>query len=49
MGALFGELKRSKVFHVAAVYAVVAWPLIQIGDVILLRMICFGGLSARSR
>ncbi len=49
MGSLFQELKRRNVFSVAAVYAVVAWLLIQIADVILLRMICYGGLSACSR
>ncbi len=49
MGSLFQELRRQKVFSVAAVYAVVAWLLIQIADVILLRMICFGVLSACSR
>ena len=49
MGSLFQELQRRKVFSVAAVYAVVAWLLIQIDDVILLRMICFGGLPACSR
>ncbi len=49
MGKLFEELKRRKVFSVAAVYAVVAWLLIQIADVILLRMTCFGGLSTCSR
>ncbi len=35
MGKLFEELKRRKVFRVAAVYAVVAWVLIQISDVVL--------------
>ncbi len=30
MGKLFEELKRRKVFRIAAVYAVVAWLLIQI-------------------
>ncbi len=35
MGKLFEELKRRKVFRVAAVYAVVAWLLIQIADVVL--------------
>jgi hypothetical protein len=30
MGKLFEELKRRKVFRVAAVYAVVAWLLIQV-------------------
>lgn len=32
---LFDELKRRKVFRVAAVYAVVAWLLIQVADVVL--------------
>ena len=35
MGKLFEELKRRKVFRVAAVYAVVAWLLIQVTDVVL--------------
>ena len=35
MGKLFEELKRRKVFRVAAVYAVVAWLLIQVSDVVL--------------
>lgn len=35
MGNLFQELKRRKVFRVAAVYVVVAWVLIQVVDVIL--------------
>ena len=35
MGKLLEELKRRKVFRVAAVYAVVAWVLIQITDVVL--------------
>jgi len=35
MGKLFEELKRRKVFRVAAVYAVVAWVLIQVSDVVL--------------
>ena len=30
MGNLFQELKRSKVFRVAAVYAIVAWLIIQV-------------------
>ena len=30
MGMLFEELKRRKVFRVAAVYAIVAWLLIQV-------------------
>lgn len=34
MGKLFEELKRRKVFRVAAVYAVVAWVLIQVADTI---------------
>jgi hypothetical protein len=34
MGKLFEELKRRKVFRVAAVYAVVAWVLIQVSDTI---------------
>ncbi len=35
MGSLFEEFKRRKVFRVAAVYAVVAWVLIQVADVVL--------------
>lgn len=35
MGKLLEELKRRKVFRVAAVYAVVAWVLIQVADVVL--------------
>lgn len=35
MGKLFEELKRRKVFRVAAVYAVVAWVLIQVADTVL--------------
>ena len=35
MGNFFQELKRRKVFRVAAVYAVVAWLLIQVSDVVL--------------
>ena len=35
MGKLFEELKRRKVFRVAVVYALVAWVLIQIADVVL--------------
>ena len=35
MGNLFTELKRRKVFRVAAVYAVVAWLVVQIADVVL--------------
>lgn len=35
MGSLLDELKRRKVFNVAAIYAVVAWLLIQIADVVL--------------
>ena len=35
MTKLFAELKRRKVFRVAAVYAVVAWLLIQVADVVL--------------
>ena len=35
MGKLFDELKRRKVFRVAAVYTVVAWVLIQVADVVL--------------
>ena len=34
MASFLGEIKRRKVFHVAAVYAVVAWLTIQIVDVI---------------
>jgi TolB-like protein/Tfp pilus assembly protein PilF len=33
--SLFGELRRRKVFRVAAAYAVVAWLLLQIADVLL--------------
>ena len=35
MGKLFEELKRRKVFRIAGVYAVVAWVLIQVTDVVL--------------
>lgn len=35
MGNLFQELKRRKVFRVAAVYAVVAWLLIQVADTVM--------------
>lgn len=35
MGKLYEELKRRKVFRVAGVYAVVAWFLIQVTDVVL--------------
>ena len=35
MGNLFQELKRRKVFRVAAVYAVVAWLLIEVASTIL--------------
>jgi hypothetical protein len=35
MGKLLEELKRRKVFRVAAVYAVVAWLLIQVADTVL--------------
>lgn len=35
MGKLFEELKRRKVFKVGAVYAVVAWVLIQVADTVL--------------
>ena len=49
MGSLFQELRLRGVFSVAAAYAVVAWLLVQVVDVILLRLICFGGLSARPR
>jgi len=34
MGKLFQELKKRKVFTIAAVYAVVGWLIIQIVDVI---------------
>lgn len=34
MGNLFKEIKRRKVFRVAAIYAVVAWVLIQVADTI---------------
>ncbi|MBL4701257.1 MAG: PD40 domain-containing protein [Phycisphaeraceae bacterium] len=34
MGKLFEELKHRKVFRVAAIYAVVAWVLIQVADTI---------------
>ena len=33
--SFLGEIKRRKVFQVAAVYAVVAWLLIQVADVVL--------------
>ncbi len=32
---LFGELRRRKVFRVAAAYAVVAWLLLQVADILL--------------
>jgi TolB-like protein/Tfp pilus assembly protein PilF len=32
---LFGELKRRKVFRVAAAYAVMAWLLLQVADILL--------------
>lgn len=35
MGKLFEELKRRKVFRVTGVYAVIAWVLIQVADVVL--------------
>ena len=35
MGKLFEEIKRRKVFRVGAVYAVVAWVLIQVADTVL--------------
>ncbi len=35
MGNLFQELKRRKVFRIAAVYAIVAWVLIEVADVVL--------------
>lgn len=35
MSSLFQELKRRKVFRVAALYAVVAWVLIQVADTVL--------------
>ncbi len=35
MGSLFQELKRRKVFRVAAVYAIVAWLLIQVAGELL--------------
>ena len=35
MVKLFEELKRRKVFRVSAVYAVVAWVLIQVADTVL--------------
>ena len=35
MGKLFEQLRRRKVFKVAAVYAVVAWVLIQVADTVL--------------
>lgn len=34
MGSFFQEIKRRKVFRVAAIYAVVAWGLIQVADTI---------------
>ena len=36
MDKLFRGLKRRKFFRVAAVYAVVAWVLIQVSDVVFL-------------
>ena len=36
MGSLFQELKRRNVFKVAAIYAVVAWVLIQVSQSVLL-------------
>ena len=33
--SLFGELRRRKVFRVAAAYAVVAWLLLQVADILL--------------
>ncbi|MFP6829844.1 MAG: hypothetical protein VCC36_12535 [Gammaproteobacteria bacterium] len=33
--SFLGEIKRRKIFQVAAVYAVVAWLLIQVADVVL--------------
>jgi adenylate cyclase len=33
--SFLGEIKRRKVFQVSAVYAVVAWLLIQVADVVL--------------
>ncbi|MCB1672326.1 MAG: hypothetical protein R3F41_06235 [Gammaproteobacteria bacterium] len=35
MGSFFQELKRRKVFRVAAVYAVVAWLLVQVADTVM--------------
>lgn len=35
MASIFGELRRRKVFRVAALYAVAAWVLIQVSDVVL--------------
>jgi hypothetical protein len=35
LGKLIAELKRRKVFRVAAVYAVVSWVLIQVADTVL--------------
>ncbi|PCI73162.1 MAG: hypothetical protein COB20_16390 [SAR86 cluster bacterium] len=35
MGSLFQELQRRKVFRVGAVYAIVAWLLIQVSDTVL--------------
>jgi hypothetical protein len=32
-GSLFSEMKRRNVFRVAAIYVVVCWLLIQVGDV----------------
>ena len=44
MGKLLEELKRRKVFKVAAVYAVAAWVLIQVADTVLpaLQMLAIG-------
>ena len=38
MGNLFQELKRRKVFRVAAIYAVISWVLIQVADTVALMM-----------
>ena len=35
MGSLFQELKRRRVYRVAAIYTVVAWIIIQAADVVL--------------
>ena len=34
MSGLFGELKRRNVFRVAAIYAISAWLLLQVADIV---------------